>query len=176
MAALVIYESMFGNTRTIATAIADGLATAMGVELSEVGAAPHVIDGDVDLLVIGGPTHAFGLSRPTTRRDAGAALPGGVVSPGIGVREWLAEVRTHRAGVFAAAFDTHIDRSVPGSAAAAAGRRLRRSGLHLLAPPRSFYVTDTQGPLAEGEREHAYDWGLQLAAAYANARDDAGVP
>jgi hypothetical protein len=175
MAALVIYESMYGNTRTIAAAIADGLATAMPVELCEVGEAPLAIGAEVDLLVIGGPTHVFGLSRPSTRQDAGAALPGGVVSAGIGVREWLDAVRTHRADVFAAAFDTHIDKAVPGSAAAAVGRRLRRLGLRLLTPPRSFYVTDKQGPLAEGERQQAYDWGLQLATSHARARADARV-
>jgi hypothetical protein len=175
MVAWVIYESMYGNTRTIATAIADGLATAMPVEVFEVGDAPTSIGAEVELLVIGGPTHVFGLSRPTTRRDAAAALDGGAVSSGIGVREWVEAARTHRTGVFAAAFDTHIDKAVPGSASAALGKRLRRLGLSLLVAPRSFHVSDKQGPLVAGEPQRAHDWGVQLAAAHAEARQQAGT-
>lgn len=60
---------MFGNTRAVAEAVAQGLGSAMTVELVEVSAAP-LESQDVDLLVVGGPTHAFGMSRPTTRSDA----------------------------------------------------------------------------------------------------------
>lgn len=66
MHAFVIYESMFGNTRKVA----EGLATSAKVDLREVGAAPATIEGGVDLLVVGGPTHAFSMSRPRTREDA----------------------------------------------------------------------------------------------------------
>ena len=58
MHALVVFESMYGNTRAIAEAIADGLSTRMRVEVQEVGVAPEVIDDDVALLVVGAPTHA----------------------------------------------------------------------------------------------------------------------
>jgi flavodoxin len=67
MRALVVYESMFGNTQAIANAIVQGLSGRMRVEALEVGVAPATIDDDVALLVVGGPTHAFGLSRPQTR-------------------------------------------------------------------------------------------------------------
>ena len=39
MRALVVYESMFGNTRTIAEAIAEGLSSHARVDLLEVGQA-----------------------------------------------------------------------------------------------------------------------------------------
>src|SRR5205085_654645 len=68
--AVVVYESMFGNTRTIARAVADGLAGFLPVDLVEVADAPAAVAGDVGLLVVGGPTHAFGLTRPDTRRTA----------------------------------------------------------------------------------------------------------
>ena len=67
---LVVFESMFGNTQVIASSVADGLAPRMQVDLMEVGVAPTALDGDVDLLVVGGPTHAFGMSRPGTRQLA----------------------------------------------------------------------------------------------------------
>jgi len=68
--ALVIFESMFGNTRMIAEAVAEGLASRFVTDLIEVSLAPARIPDDVSLVVVGGPTHAFGLTRPRTRADA----------------------------------------------------------------------------------------------------------
>jgi flavodoxin len=60
MTTLLVFESMFGNTQQIADSVAEGLSEHLPVEQLEVGAAPTVIGNDVELLVIGGPTHAFG--------------------------------------------------------------------------------------------------------------------
>ena len=68
--ALVIFESMFGNTRTITEAVADGLSSRFVTERTDVSVAPTTIPEDVSLVVVGGPTHAFGLTRPRTREDA----------------------------------------------------------------------------------------------------------
>ena len=68
--ATILYESMFGNTRQVAEAIAEGLRTFAAVTVLPVREAPESIDGD--LLVIGGPTHVHGLSRPATRAQARA--------------------------------------------------------------------------------------------------------
>ena len=54
--ALVVYESMFGNTQQVATAIADGLRGSFDVTMTEVSAAPKDVTADVELLVVGGPT------------------------------------------------------------------------------------------------------------------------
>src|SRR6478735_7952093 len=86
--ALVVYESMFGATRQVAEAVADGLSRSTRCTVVEVGGAPTVVDKDVDLLVIGAPTHAFGLSTPGTRHEAQKETP--VISRDLGVREWLA--------------------------------------------------------------------------------------
>ena len=69
MRALVVYESMFGNTQAIAQAIGDGIEASMHADVVEVGAAPDMVPRDVTLLVVGGPTHAFSMSWPSTRRD-----------------------------------------------------------------------------------------------------------
>ena len=114
MRALVVFESMFGNTQIVARAVADGLSSCMAVDVVEVGAAPTVIDDDVELLVVGGPTHAFGMSRPATREGSAKQAEQGVVSTGIGLREWLAAVQGGSASVAAAAFDTR-SRSLAGS-------------------------------------------------------------
>jgi hypothetical protein len=47
--ALVVFESMFGNTRKIAEAVADGLRTAMPVELTEGIAHPPVAAFDTKI-------------------------------------------------------------------------------------------------------------------------------
>jgi len=62
--ALIVYESMYGGTRQVAEAIADGLSASTRCTVTEVGDAPTVVGPDVDLLVIGAPTHAFGMSTP----------------------------------------------------------------------------------------------------------------
>ena len=169
--ALVVYESMFGNTQAIAHAIAEGLAPRLSVELAEVSAAPTTLD-DVDLLVAGGPTHAFGLSRRSTRESATEQAPDRLVSRGIGLREWLDAVHDDPATTLIATFDTRVSRPrVPGSAARAASRRLRRLGFRRADGPKSFYVTGMIGPLVDGETERARRWGeflgtsLVLAAA-----------
>jgi hypothetical protein len=61
-------------------------------------------------------------------------------------------------------------RHLPGSAARGAAKLLRRRGHHILVAPRSFYVTGTEGPLADGEVEHARNWGEHIGLAYIKAR------
>jgi flavodoxin len=58
MTVLVVFESMFGNTKVIADAVAEGLGRHLPVEQVEVAAAPTVIGGELELLVVGGPTHS----------------------------------------------------------------------------------------------------------------------
>lgn len=161
MRALVVYESMFGTTRDIAEAIAEGLSSTMSVTVTEVGAAPKEVPADIGLLVVGGPTHAFGMSRPSTREDA-AKQTATLVSTGIGIREWLAEAEID-ASVPVAVFDTRVDRPrLPGSAAAAAAKRLRRRGRRITAKA-SFYVTGREGGPVDGELGRARWWGRVIA-------------
>src|SRR5664279_4120796 len=145
----------------------------MAVNVVEVGAAPAAVDRDVDLLVVGGPTHAFGMSRPTTRDDALSKSEGaGVLSKGDGLREWLDAVHMEL-DVPAVAFDTRINKPrVPGSAAHAAQRRLRHIGCTTVAPAESFYVHGTKGPLVDGEVDRAQQWGRQLLAKLPHPQPD----
>ncbi len=162
MRALVVYESLFGNTETVAHAVADGLRARFEVTVADAGTMPRA-DG-VDLLVVGGPTHAFGMTRPATRQDAvrqGASRTEAVEA---GLREWL-DRSPQLAGIAAAAFDTRVDRPLVGSAARKAHKRLRRLGCRMLVPAESFAVTGTPGPLADGERERARQWGADVASA-----------
>ena len=121
MKALVVYESMFGNTELVARAVAEGLSGRMEVETTNVTAGPAV--SGADLLIVGAPTHAFGLSRPQTRGTA-AQQGGSAAAVEVGVRDWLS--RTGRLdGVLVASFDTRVARPrMPGSAARKAIRVL----------------------------------------------------
>ena len=169
MRALVVYESMFGNTRTVAEAVADGLTSRFEVETVEVGVAPAAVRDDVALVVAGGPTHAFGMTRESTRRSAKDQAGGAVVSPGIGLREWL-DALSHGTAA-AATFDTRVRHPrVPGSAAHAAEKRLRKLGFRVAVPAETFWVEGTPGPLLVGEADRAREWGAGLAAAVSGSR------
>jgi len=159
MDAAVVYETAWGNTRAVAQAVAEGMRGGLEVGLVEVSTAPAAHELAVELLVVGGPTHAFGMSRPNTRADA--AGRGGDPST-TGIREWLAGAGP--LSVRAAAFDTHVRHpNLPGHAGRAAAKVLRLLGAELVAEPQSFYVQDADGPLLEGELERARAWGAELA-------------
>ena len=159
MKALVIYESMFGNTAAVARAVGDGLSGRFDVTVAEVRTAPPVQGND--LIVVGGPTHAFGMTRPASRRDA--VRQGATGDATTGIREWLSTT-AHLAGVPAATFDTRVDKPLVGSAARKAHRTLRRLGCRMVMPAESFFVTGTPGPLADGEQQRARRWGETVAA------------
>ena len=163
MSTLIVYESMWGNTRTVAEAVAEGFGS--DGRVVRAADAPVPLPADVDLLVLGAPTHAFSLPRASTRRDAAAkGAPGETES---GVREWLGrlEASDH---VDVATFDTRVGsvRHLPGSAARAAGKAVRRHHLGRLVGTVSFYVDDMAGPLAEGEVDRARAWGQLLGAGH----------
>ena len=122
------------------------------------------MEADVDLLVVGGPAHAFGMTRAGTRQDA-VRQGGRAAAADVGLREWLDELAPPASAGAAAAFDTRINkRFIPGSAARGAGERLGRHGFRLVVPPESFRVTGTPGPLVDGEEDRARRWGRGLAA------------
>jgi hypothetical protein len=172
MRAVVVYESMYGNTRQVAEAIGAGLSATAEAVVVPVERADEEALRFVDLLVLGAPTHAWGLSRPSTRRGAAQAAqkPGSTLQTearvdGAGMREWLGELRCIPTRV--AAFDTrmHAPLGLSGSAARKIGRRLRRYGFVLADDPVGFYVT-RENTLEDGELSRARKWGEHLATAW----------
>ena len=163
MKAWIVVESMFGNSRAVADLIAEGLSSYVLVDVFNVGHAPLVLPDDLDLLVVGGPTHVLGMSRPNTRKDAVAK--GSTAQPETGLREWLELVSGARPDLAASAFDTRVPSPIPGSAAKAASRRLHKLGFNVIAKPETFYVEGVSGPLRPGERTRARVHGVRLALA-----------
>lgn len=170
MRAVVVYESMFGNTHTVADHIAEGMRPTHEVTVVPVsGATPEVLDG-VELLVVGGPTHVHGMSNATSRSNAvdmaakeDAGLELDPDAEGEGLRDWFHHLpRLH--GVRAAAFDTRIGTVSPivsGHASKGIAKRLRHHGVELVADPESFLV-DKDSHLMDGEAFRARQWGETL--------------
>jgi hypothetical protein len=174
--ALVVYESVFGDAKRIALAIAQGLATRLDVDVVSARDAPARVPAEVRLLVVGGPTHAFGMPRPATREGAVEQHGADIPDTGFGLHEWLDTVALPP-HVDAAAFDTRMDHpkliTKLDHAARTEEKLLRGLGATLAAPAEHFVVVDAKGPLADGEEDRARQWGTALgelvAARPANA-------
>jgi flavodoxin len=149
MEALVIYDPKFGNTQKIAEAIGEalrryGTAKVYGLEK----AFPEQF-GPIDLLVIGGPTQAHGVSAR--------------------MRQFTDGIRAGT-GMMAATFDTRfrMPAVISGSAAKTIARRLKRAGVNVCVEPESFFVSRGGSPeLESGEVERAPAWGNRLASHWA---------
>jgi hypothetical protein len=160
MKAIVVYESLWGNTAAIARAIAEGIGPEARA-LSTAEATAAVIAG-ADLIVAGAPVHAFNLPTESSRRNAGGN-PGKAPAPDLShpsMRSWLSTV-TPGEGRYAA-FQTAF-RWSPSGATGAIGRGLERAGYRRAAKAHRFIVTGGSGPLRPGEVEKARAWGAEIA-------------
>ncbi|MCX6025122.1 MAG: flavodoxin [Chloroflexi bacterium] len=161
MKALVVYESLWGNTAAIARAIAEGIGP--GARALSTAEASGAVVADADLLVAGSPVLAFSL--PTDKmRESVRTGPGKAPSPPDlshpSMRSWLGALPKGHA--VAAAFETRIWWS-PGGATGAILAGLANAGYRTIAKAQRFIVSGTYGPLREGEVERARRWGAELA-------------
>lgn len=172
MRAVVVRESMFGNTRQIAAAVAEGLAESHEVVVLDVNRVTPGDTGAADLVVVGGPTHAHGMSRVRSRAEAATwadqprrALTLEPAAPGRGVRDWLEDPATVVPPLFAAfASRASVPVVVGGNAAVQIDRGLRRRGSRRLVPPEGFLVTKADA-LRPGELTRAREWGRRVGRA-----------
>jgi hypothetical protein len=173
MRALIVYESIYGNTRSVAERIAAGLGDRFEATVVAVASVSAADVAGTDLLVCGAPTHVHGLPRPGSRRtavntagkDPSLEVVAGAEDPG--VREWLAALDPGD-GQVAAAFDTRMrgPAAFTGRASRVIGRRLRKCGRVLAVAPESFLV-DKHNRLLPGEADRAEAWARSLAVAAA---------
>jgi hypothetical protein len=180
--ALVLYESLFGNT---AEAVAAGMRSAWPDavldcrRVDDTLSVDAVAPGDFDLVVLGAPTHFWGLTATLSRTmesqyerrfmSSRAAQTTGTTTAGTrqaaatsGMRGLLAALPPG-GGRAAAAFDTCMSGPLTGGARGAIARRLEWAGYRLLAEPETFLVEAVAGPLRPGEVERARAWGAALA-------------
>ena len=150
MKTLVIYESMYGNTRQIAEAIADTIEDACAVPVRAVD------DGELSRaarVVVGGPTHAFGMSRPSTRTQAEV----------IAGKQTALTLEPGASGEEVAAFDTRSTRFGLPHAARRINALANRAGGTPVVHPGSFLVT-RKNLLRPGELGRARAWARQLTS------------
>ena len=147
MHTVVIVDSEFGNTYALAETIATQLRTAGSVDVINVRApaSESQLPTDLDIVVVGGPTQIHGVSRPLT--EYLEALPPRIF-----------------ANLACASFDTRV-RGWPlltGAASGGISKRLKKMGAHAVMPPESFLVAGKEGPLLDGQLEHAHTWAKHL--------------
>jgi hypothetical protein len=169
---IVVYESMFGNTRRIALAIAEGLSPFGLVVTANVNdSRSKEATRSANLLVLGGPTHVHGMTRPSTREEAttwatdkSRNLTLEPLARGTGVREWIQELDLVPA--LSAAFYTRVDilHILSGAASGHIEHALTRRGSRAILSPESFLVSK-DNTLNDGELVRARSWGASLGEA-----------
>jgi flavodoxin I len=146
--ALIVYDSVYGNTEKIAESIGNTIAG--DVKISHASQASLSDLKPINLLIVGSPTHAFRATKPIQtfiKSISGDALK----------------------SVDVAAFDTRMPASdvgtglrllmkVGGYAAPRIANALEKKGGNLVVLPEGFFVKDNEGPLKEGELERAANW------------------
>jgi len=162
MKAVVVFESLWGNTAAVAHAVADGLGS--GTRCLTTDEASREAIADADLIVAGAPVLGFSLGREQMRAtiardEADAPRPPDLSHPSL--RSWLEALP--RGTGRSAAFETRIWWS-PRGATGDIETRLEQAGYRPIAKSKKFVVGGKYGPLREGELERARHWGEELAA------------
>jgi len=134
---IVVYDSLYANTRSIAQAIGDAMPDE--VEVLHVGDVQASDLGAHDLLIVGAPTHGGRAS------DAVRAFVDQIQASA------LKDVRV-------AGFDTRLTHKLArifGFAAPKIAKALKKKGGTLAGPPGDFYITGGEEALKEGGLERA---------------------
>ena len=143
MKALVVYDSVYGNTEKIAKAI--GGAIDGEVKVLRPGEVNPSDLASLDLLIVGSPTQGG--------RATGA------------VKEFLSKIPANTLkNVSVATFDTRLSTRLARLFGYADGRIadiLKDNGGRLVASPEGFIVKGQKGPLKEGELERAALWAKE---------------
>jgi flavodoxin len=147
MKALIVYDSVYGNTEKIAKAIAEAIAPSGEVKVLRAGEVNPSELASINLLIVGSPTHG-GRPVPT-------------------VQDFLNKVpELALKSINVAAFDTRLQAKlvrVFGNAAGRIASNLKKKGGTLIASPVGFFTTGGKGPLKEGELERAAAWAKGIS-------------
>lgn len=152
--ALILYHSLFGNTKTVALSLSRGIEES-GVETACVSIDEVDINRipEYDFLAIGGPTHMMGLSKP--------------------MKAFLMKLKTvNLRGMKGFSFDTR-NRSrlnkkssiIPeNSAAKRIEGALKKMKMQIIKSRQSAIVNGREGPLEEGMEEMFRKIGDEIGA------------
>ncbi len=170
MSALVVYESLWGNTAAIAHAIGEGIGE--GTLVHHTGEIEAAEAAAALLLVVGAPVHAFSLPSATTKKSvAERPLAPGDIVPDLSqppLRAWLEGLPA--ASGFAAAFDTRVRGPLGHGGASKIEKILVERGYSIADRSQGFYIINEKNVKAEGsmlrpgELDRAREWGRLLAS------------
>lgn len=154
MNALVVYDSVFGNTALIASKIHENLGP--DSKLVKVNEFKQSDLENLDLLIVGSPTRAFNPTKDIT--------------------EFLKKLPASQLkDMKIAVFDTRIQKeeikknaflgfmvNIFGYADKPIADKLMKKGATKTAENNGFYVLGTEGPLLDGELERAAEWTKKI--------------
>lgn len=145
MKVVVMFDSKYGNTESIARSICSGMKE-VGISQVECKMGNQVTPDELrtaDVWVLGSPTHMGGVSRNFKK-----------------LFKWMRKEELH--GKRGAVFETRLG-NMSGGAAQKIGEEMLRAGIQLVSDPESFIVEGRKGPLADGEEARAVVFGRRIA-------------
>jgi menaquinone-dependent protoporphyrinogen IX oxidase len=147
MKGIVVYDTSYGNTKTIAETIAETLKeSGIEVDLFNVKTVRKLNEKDYDFLVLGSPTR-FGTMS-------------------FAIRGFLGKVKSEWTNKPFIAFDTENPENLENkewSAAEKIAERLRDKKMNQLLPVLKAAVLEQKGPLQEGEIERTREYARTIA-------------
>lgn len=141
MKTIVIYDSVFGNTKQIAESIASHLGE--NTKIQSIDQLSVEDWQDSELLIIGSPINGW---RPTEK-----------------IKKWLSSLSNQSLmGKKVASFDTRVKLFIHGDAANQISKELQKAGAKTIVDPQAFFVAGSKGPLLPGEIDKAKLWAQSI--------------
>ncbi|HPF18845.1 MAG: flavodoxin domain-containing protein [Eubacteriales bacterium] len=157
MSVVIVYDSVFGNTEKIAEFIAEVFRQKHEVHLLHVSELNADVMKNAELFIAGSPTRAFAPTKNMVKA--------------------LKNLKTNdQKHLYGAVFDTRMDiqnsnirilkflEKRKGYAADTMEKILKEKGIPFICGHEGFFVTESEGPLMEGETQRAKTWAGKIEA------------
>ncbi len=147
--ALVLYHSLFGNTRAVANSLAKGIeGSGIEVDCLSIDEVDIYQVQNYDFLAVGGPTHNLGMSEP--------------------MKEFLEKLETiDISGKKGFCFDTRVqsrfNRFDLNSAAKRIEKKMKKMKVKMIRSRKSAIVEGREGPLEKGVQKTFEKLGKEIA-------------
>lgn len=153
MKALIVYDSVFGNTGKVAQAMAEALGD--GAVIRKPGEVTSEDMRGLELLIAGSPTRAFQATGAMSGFLKGipAGSLRGVRVAAFDTRMYLPDVNNKFLNFMAGVF---------GYAAEPMAKKLVQKGGRQALAPEGFYVQGSEGPMKDGEITRAAAWAAVI--------------
>lgn len=152
--AAIVYDSVYGNTRQVAEAMAAAIPDGRAIDMQ---AARDLVLGPSEPLILGSPTRGFSATPAMSEFIAGLS-PESLATRLIAVFDTRLAPEAIRLAPLRWIVDTG------GYAAQRMAHALAHKGVTAAIAQAGFEVLDTEGPLKPGELERAAAWVASLVA------------